>query len=307
MARKESLRISAAPVSEGVRFEIGDTAACAVRNERRDIAVHVRRRTRRFSGFVSRIPLVRGVARLIGCIARFFSGMNEAARLRPQQAVRGGKRLRKFAELFRTTPQSLYALLSGLTIPAILAVLAFGLPEAVEAGLMLIPDLPRFAVNAVCCAFRIAGVLASIYLICRLRVIDRLCMYRGAAGKVINAFESYGENLTHEEALLSSRLTDESDGAFLLTVMIVSMIAFACVRTDALWLQLTFRLSVILAAAAVCGEIVRPLEHAGSDGFAAALRRPLTMLQQLFTIEPNNQMIEVAVCAFKAARDRERT
>ena len=36
-----------------------------------------------------------------------------------------------------------------------------------------------------------------------------------------------------------------------------------------------------------------------------ALRAPLVGLQHLFTIEPHNQMIEVAVCAFRAAYEND--
>ena len=39
------------------------------------------------------------------------------------------------------------------------------------------------------------------------------------------------------------------------------------------------------------------------EGLGAALRRTLTFLQQMFSMEPHNQMLEVAVCAFRAACD----
>jgi uncharacterized protein YqhQ len=35
------------------------------------------------------------------------------------------------------------------------------------------------------------------------------------------------------------------------------------------------------------------------------LRKPLVSLQHLFTIEPHNQMIEVAICAFRAAYEND--
>lgn len=295
------------PVAEGVRFEYGGATACAVRNDSKDIAVRVRQEGHFLRNLLGRIPLVRGISRLLGAFANFFSGLKESEALKPQEAVRGSASIRQFAKLFRTRPQSISALLSALAIPVILFAMVLGLPALVERLLLAIPGLPRFATNAVCCMFRVLGALLSVYMICRLRVLNRLCMYRGAAGKVLNAYEAYGANLTHEEALLSSRLTDRSDGAFLILVMALSIIAFACVRTDGLLAQLAYRVGMILSIAAVSNELILPLENADPNSALVGLRAPLTGLQHLFTIEPHNQMIEVAVCAFRAACENDRS
>ena len=72
-----------------------------------------------------------------------------------------------------------------------------------------------------------------------------------------------------------------------------------------LLLQLGYRIGVILAAAAVSNEIILPLERANPNSLLAVLHRPLMGLQHLFTIEPHNQMIEVALCAFRAAYEND--
>lgn len=308
MAKKKAKDpiLLATPAAEGVRFHYKNAAACAVRNVSKDIAVHVEVEPHGLRAFLEHIPFVRGILRLFTSFTDFFSALNESEALKPQEAVRGSAAVRQIAQLFRTRPQALWALLSALAVPVILAITVLGIPALVEALLLNISGLPRFATNAVCCMFRVLGSLLSVYMICRLKVINRLCMYRGAAAKVINAYEAYGTNLTHEEALLSSRLTDRSDGAFLILVMVLSIIAFACVRTYGLGMQLLMRISVILIVSAVVNEIIRPLENADPNGFLVTLRAPLTYLQHLFTIEPHNQMIEVALCAFRAVCDADR-
>lgn len=303
MAKKRSHSLIGTPVAEGVRFEIGETTACAVRNEHRDIAVHVQRDPHFFRELFGRIPLIRGIVRLFSSIGRFFGGLSQSAEMQPQEAIKGRAFVRRFAALFRTTPQRLAALVSGLLIPILLLGPTLGLPVLAELALNTFEDVPRFAVNAVCCVFRIAGLVLGVGLVAKLKVVNRLCMYRGAASKVLNAYEAYGPNLSHEEVILSSRLTDESDGVFCLMVAMISIVVFACFRTEVWWMQLAFRLGVILASAAVVNELIRPLEKSKPDSVGAALRKPLTSLQQLFTIEPHNQMIEVAVCAFRAAYD----
>ncbi|MBQ9951675.1 MAG: DUF1385 domain-containing protein [Clostridia bacterium] len=297
--------ILATPVAEGVRFEIGTATAFAVRNRSKDITVRVFQERHSLRNLLGYIPFVRGVVRFVNAFASLFSGLRESAELKPRTAVRGGGFSQEFSRLFRTTPVRILSFLSGLAIPLILLVMMFGLPGMVESGLVKIPGMPRAAVNVVCCLFRILGSILSVYGICHLKVLSRLCMYRGAAGKVINAYEAYGPELTHEEVMLSPRLTDRSDGAFLIVVMMLSIAAFAAVRTDGLLLQLGYRIGVILAAAAVSNEIILPLERANPNSLLAVLHRPLMGLQHLFTIEPHNQMIEVALCAFRAAYEND--
>ena len=305
MSHYEENRVACTPVAEGVRFEVGHASACAVRNEQRDISVRVRRRGYFLQELLGRVPLVRGIIRLFAAIGNLLGGIGEAERLKPQSVVRGSAFTRQFATLFRTTPQSLIGLLDGFAIPVILLALMIGLPMLVEQGLLALGDLPRFAVNTICLAFRIAGAVLSVYFICRLKLVSRLCMYRGASAKVLNAYEAYGPNLSHEDALLSSRLTDRSDGAFLIAVLLASLIGFACFRTDGLLMRLGYRAGVILTAAAMLNELILPLERARPETLGATLRTPLVGLQHLFTLEPHNQMIEVAVCAFRAAYEND--
>ena len=110
-----------------------------------------------------------------------------------------------------------------------------------------------------------AGAVLGVYSVCRLKLIRRMCMYRGAACKVLNAYEAYGPELTPEEVVLSPRLTDRSDGAFLIAVLLVALVALACHRTDGLAAQLAYRTGALLGSAAVVGEIVRALERGASQ------------------------------------------
>lgn len=300
MAKKYK-RVAASPAVEGVRFEVGKVQAYAVRNESGDITVRVSRTSRFLSSLLGWIPFVRGALRLFSAPAGMLRSLRESGRMEPQDSVRGSRSARSFASLFRTTPQVFSGLFTMLLIPVILLGLIIGMPLLTERGLMLSDPLPRYAVNAVCCAVRIIGMLLSIFWICRLRIFRRICMYRGAAGKTLNAWEAHGPRLTHEDAVLSSRLTGRSDGIFLILTVITALIVFACIRVDGIWLQLAFRAGVLLASAAVVNELIRPLEKARPGSFLAHLRKPLWTLQHLFTLEPQNTMIEVAVCAFRAA------
>ena len=299
--------VRATPVAEGVRFEYGTATACAVRNRRRDLTVRVVQRDHTFRNIIERIPFLRGAARLFISVGTLMDGISESARLKPRSAHRGSAFTREFARLFQIRPQSIVAFGSALLMVVLLLALFVGMPGMLEDVLLCIPGLPRAIVNIVCCMFRVLGAMLSVYAVCRLRLVNRLCMYRGAASKVINAYAAYGTGLTHETVLLSSRLTDKSDGAFLVIVLLTSVASFACVRTGGLLVQMCTRAGIILAIAAVVNEILLPLENANPNGKLAKMRRPLMELQHLFTIEPNNQMIEVALCAFRAACENDLT
>ena len=305
MGKKNAVRLTGTPIPEGVRFELGETVSLAVRNVERDIAVHVYPETHFFRDFFSGIPFVRGIVRLFGSISRFLSGLHEAALLNPQTTVRGSARARKFAKLFQTTPQGLAEILNVILIPLILLAGLWGLPRAVEGILSLIDGVPRFAVNTVCCAFRIAGMLLSVAVLSRIRLLNRFSMYRGAMAKVVNAYEIYGANLTDAEISRCSVLTERSDGAFLLIVLSVAMIGFALIRTDVFALKLAMRAGFLLLSSALVNEILQPIENARNNAFLARLRRPLMRLQGLFTLDPHPQMIEVALCAFHAATEND--
>ena len=68
MARKRSHPLSGTPVAEGVQFEFGDVTACAVRDERRDIAVLVERQPHFFRDLFGRVPLC---GAWFGCFPRW--------------------------------------------------------------------------------------------------------------------------------------------------------------------------------------------------------------------------------------------
>ena len=305
MGRKNAARLIGSPIPEGVRFELGETVSLAVRNADHDVGVHVYPQTHFFRDFFSSFPLIRGVVRLFSCLSRFFSGLNGSALLNPQESARGTARIRKTAKLFQTTPQSIYALVDFLWIPVLFLGGLWLIPYLVQLLLETFNGIPRFAVNAVCCAFRVAGLFLSVAMVSRLKLINRYSMYRGAMAKVTNAYEIYGANVTEAEISHSSLLTERSDGVFLLLVLSLTIIGGALIRTDAVWLRIPVRIGLILVASALVGEILLPIEHARADTILSRLRSRMARLQLVFTLEPHPQMLEVALCALHAATEND--
>ena len=306
MSRSNQSQIWASPVAEGVRFRIGSATAFAVRKDNKDVALRIRREYHPAREAMERIPFVRGIVRLAGGTADFLDGVLESAELHPQQIARGRRFEQRFAELFRVNPVSFIAAGSAIVAIVLLVGLLLVAPWAVDRFLLPQFELTRPAINAVTCAVRVLGALICVALIPRLRVLNRLCMYRGAINKVLNTPASKGCRVSQEAAGQASHLTRRSDSAFAVTVLLLSMIVFALVRTFTLPVQLLVRLLIVLIIAAVINEPILLLEKARRGTFAAALLGPQVLLERLLVRRPHPQMVEVAVYAYNAALENDR-
>ena len=288
------------PVSEGVRLEVGKYTVFAVRKADKDIAVRMRREPREFLRIGMRIPFVRGIVRLFRDIIRFFDGLAESAELKPQRIVRGTAFERGVARLLHAHPQSIATLSSALLMLLISLMFLFAAPLGAEALLMAKFELSRPWVNGIVCALRICGFLMAIGLSGRLRVFNRLLMYRCAINKVTNCYECR-DALTVENASRYPRYARRSEAAFLISVMLVSMILFSLVRMENVLLSIAVRIAILLGVAAVLNEPFSALEVAELNWATRILRTPIDLMQHMTTLEPHPQMMELTVCAFRAA------
>ena len=293
-------RFGGTPVSEGVRLEVGKYTVFAVRNANRDISVRMRREPRKLLKMCMHVPFLRGITRLIRDIVRFLDGLGEAAELNPLRAVRGTKVQRSIARAFGMHPQSLATLLSGILIPIIAFGFLFAAPEGAEAFFQDYFSPTRLQLNWMVCAVRIVAALLGIGFICRLQVINRLCMYKGAFNKVLNCYECRDE-ISIENAADYPIITRRSEPVFLMGVLILSLIGFTFIRTDGILLTALARILIVLAVAAIFNEPYSALESADMTLAVRITRAPMDWMQHITVLEPTNQMLEVAVCAFQAA------
>ena len=299
------INVHASPVAEGTRVQIGSATAFAVRRENKDISLRIRREYHTARNTMERIPFLRGILRLVCSVADFIDGVAESAQLEPQHIVKGSRFEQRFAELFRVNPTSFVAAGSAIAIVILVAGLFLVGPWALVRWVLPQLELTRPGINAAACAARVLAGLICVALVPRLRVVSRFCMYRGAINKVLNAADGEGP-VTREAAEKASRFSHRSDAAFVVTTLLLSIVAFALVRTFTLPVQLLVRVLVMLIVAAVVGEIVHWLEVAWPNPVARVLLAPQTGLEHLLVREPHPQMIEVALCAYNAALENDR-
>ena len=144
---------------------------------------------------------------------------------------------------------------------------------------------------------RLAIFMAYLILIAQIKEIKRVFQYHGAEHKAINCHER-GEALTIDNVARHNRLHKRCGTSFLLFVMLISMIFFLFVQTDAIWLRV---LSRILFVPFIAGTSYEVIKWAGisKSPIVAIISFPGLMLQKITTAEPDEKQIEVAIMALE--------
>ena len=149
-------------------------------------------------------------------------------------------------------------------------------------------------------ALRLAILVAYIWGISFLRDIKRVFAYHGAEHMAVHTYEA---GLTLELANVKKFPTPHPrcGTAFLLTVMLVSVIVFALLMGPPIELRILSRIVFIPVIAAVSYEIIRFSGAHQNWPIGQLLARPGLLLQRLTTRYPDDDQIEVAICAMESA------
>lgn len=199
-----------------------------------------------------------------------------------------------------------------MTFSVVLAlVLAVGLfifvPQYTRIGLEWIfgikfSPIPRNFIEG---GIRIAVFLCYILLCLLVPDVKRTFMYHGAEHKTISCFEE-GLELTPENAKKCSRIHDRCGTSFLFIVMIVGILSFALieglfgvynVKIDGI-LRMLLKIACLPIIAGISYEFLKLLAKTKSK-WVLPFKLPGMLLQRLTTQEPTEDMLEVAISAFK--------
>jgi uncharacterized protein YqhQ len=151
---------------------------------------------------------------------------------------------------------------------------------------------------------RLVLLLAYLWLIGRLKSVQRVFEYHGAEHKAINTFES-GLPLDVAHVRLASRVHTRCGTGFLLIVMVVSIFVFALVGEPSLPLRVLSRVVLIPVVAAIAYELMRLGAANYRHRVVRWLLAPGLALQGLTTREPDDRQIECAVAALERVLRRD--
>ena len=236
----------------------------------------------------ARVPVIRGVVALVESLKIGFKalGISANAQMPPdesghQKEIGGGT-------------------WAGTIVFALL--FAVGLFFLLPAGLTNIfkDEIPNgFVFVVIEKLVRIGVFLAYLWLISRMRDLQRVFEYHGAEHKTISCYEA-GLDLTPENAQRFSRLHPRCGTSFLLIVMIVAIFVFAPLgKLDWQWLFASRVIGIPLVAG-IAFEVIKWFGRNRTKRWARILMWPGLQLQRLTTREPELAQLAVAIAALEA-------
>ena len=133
--------------------------------------------------------------------------------------------------------------------------------------------------------------------------VKRTFMYHGAEHKTVYNHEA-GTPLTPQNAKQYSRLHPRCGTAFLLIVMMISILLFlvlnVLVPINNYFVRLLFHLCMLPIVAGTSYEVLKGLAHSDTK-LSHILRWPGLQMQRLTTREPDESMLECAIVAMNCA------
>ena len=147
-------------------------------------------------------------------------------------------------------------------------------------------------------ALRLAVLLGYLTLIARMEDIRRVFAYHGAEHKTINAWEA-GMKVTVENVRTRALEHVRCGTGFLLLVVVISVFVFALLgRPPWIW-RVASRIFLVPVIAAIGYEVIRFGAAHAENIIMKIVLKPGLVLQRVTTREPDDEMLEVAIAAFK--------
>lgn len=292
--------------------------AIAMRAPDRSIIVHKENLSPIYQSAVVRIPFLRGLVMLWDALSLGLRALTISANLQTEEASRiDGLKLGVTLLISLTFAVGLFFILpasighvSEVLITRLAPPITGSMPAQMDESSA--PDVESFPGaeaqmnywaawigNMVEGLVRLAILIGYIWLIGRIPEIRRVFAYHGAEHKTINAFEA-GEELTPEVVQHYPIEHPRCGTAFLLTLILLSIVLFTLLGPLPISLRLISRVVFIPVLAALAYEYIRWSANHLNAWLVRVALIPNLALQRLTTRQPDLEMLEVAICAFNA-------
>ncbi len=312
---KKQTSIGGQAVLEGVMMRGTQSMATAVRDGDGIIRVESKRLVPvKKRNLFFRLPIIRGVCSFIDSL---FGGTKVLMR---SAEVFGEGEPSKFekwiSEKLKVNVMGVVSTLSLILGLALAVLLFMWLPQTVRFGIeKLVGNGFSFGIwakNFIEGGLKLIVFICYILLVSLMKDIKRTFMYHGAEHKTISCYEN-GLELTVENVRKCSRVHDRCGTTFMVFVMLISIIVFACVEAligvsvERVW-RILLKIALLPIVAGLSYELLKGLAKTKSRIFFP-LKLPGLLLQKITTREPDDGMIEVAVKAFETviAMDEDET
>jgi len=271
-------------VIEGVMMRGAKKMCVAVRAPNGEIVVHCEPLNPRiYASFVAKVPFVRGLTMLWDAL-----GLGIRTLLFSADVAMGEEEVEFSGPIAWGT----------IAFSLIMAVAIFFVGPLLLVGLVDRLIASHFVSNLLEGGIRLAFFLAYVWAIGFIPDIRRVFGYHGSEHKAINAYEA-GDELTVEAVGRSSIVHPRCGTAFLLVVMVVSILVFALLGRPPLLLRIASRVVLIPVIAGIAYEFIKFSATHQNHRLMHLLIAPGLWLQGLTTRQPDAPMLEVAIAALQ--------
>ncbi len=286
-------------VIEGIMMRGKDKACIAVRKENGEIVTDTWEiKDAKALKIIKKIPVLRGVVSFIGSLLTGYKSLNKSLEL--SGMAEDLEPESKFEQwLDKHLGDKMTGVIMGVAsiIGVAAAIFLFMyLPALLVSLISKVIDLGVFA-SAVEGLIKISIFVLYMFLVSRLKDIQRMFAYHGAEHKTIFCYEA-GEELTVENVKKYKRFHPRCGTSFIIITLIISIIAFAAVTWSSPLMRVLVKFAVLPIVMGVSFECIR---FAGKHDnlLTRILSAPGVWMQHLTTNEPDDQMIEIAIAALK--------
>ena len=304
-----SSNIGGQAVMEGIMMRHKDKYSIAVRRPDQEIELKVEDYKCIFGNhaFLKK-PIIRGVVSFVDSLVVGTKCLMYSAEIagdeEDEETVRKNEQLteeERSAKKAKEDKQFKWLLYITVAISMVVSVAAFMFLPYVLASLIREVGASEFLVTIVEAFVKLALFIGYMFLISRMKDIQRTFMYHGAEHKCINCVE-HGLPLTVENVLKSSRLHKRCGTSFLFFVLAISIILLMLIQVESPLMRVIVRIALIPVIAGISYEVLK-LAGRSENPIINLLSRPGLAIQKLTTKEPDDSMIEVAIQAVEAVFD----
>jgi uncharacterized protein YqhQ len=289
LSRQPEFSYGGQAVIEGVMIRGRSHFSLAVRREDGTISHIQEPLNTLFTGKVRRVPLLRGFLALVETLTLGIKALHQSANMAMVDQTAEGEE-----------EMSGWVLAGTLGVSLLLGVgIFFVLPQLIVTPIH--PFLPSdLIINVIEGFFRLAILVGYIWAIGFMKNIQRVFAYHGAEHMAVHTYEA-GLPLSIENVRKFGTPHPRCGTAFLLTVVLVSILVFIFLGWPELHWRILSRIALLPVIAAVSYEIIRFSGLHQSWWIAKQVAVPGLLLQRLTTRQPDDAQIEVAISAMESA------
>jgi len=276
-------------VIEGVLMRGKSAMAIAMRAPDGNIVTHIENLSTVYRGRISKTPFLRGILLLWDALGLGIRALTISANTQTgeDEKLEGP------------------ALYGTLALSLLLGVgLFFLAPAAVGGVFERYLGWSTWWSNVAEGVLRLGLLVGYIWLLGFMPEIRRVFSYHGAEHKTINAFEA-GAELKPEIVAKYPIEHARCGTAFLLTLVILSILVFSLLGPMPMFWRLASRILLIPFLAGIAVEYIRWTANHLDWAVVRWMIKPNLALQSLTTREPDTAILEVAIASFNAMRQRE--